>query len=123
MRAWRFASPAPYARGCPATGPPGDRLKTGHGGVATGDNRSTEHLGKQLEACQTCPPFTNNEAERDGRIIKLQQKISGRFRSLAGATDFTIIHTLLATAQKQGWNLLDTITTSPATLLANIKPA
>jgi transposase len=68
-------------------------------------------------------PFTNNEAERDGRMMKLQQKISGSFRSLAGATDFTIIRTLLATAQKQGWNLLDTITTSPATLLARIKPA
>ena len=68
-------------------------------------------------------PFTNNEAERDGRMMKLQQKISGSFRSLAGAADFAIIRTLLATAQKQGWNLLDTISASPATLLAMLKAA
>ena len=68
-------------------------------------------------------PFTNNEAERDGRMMKLQQKISGSFRSLAGAADFAIIRTLLATAQKQGWNLLDTISASPAALIANIRAA
>ena len=37
-------------------------------------------------------------------MMKLQQKISGSFRSVAGAKDFAIIRTLLATAQKQGWN-------------------
>ena len=56
-------------------------------------------------------------------MMKLQQKISGSFRSLAGATDFAIIRTLLATAQKQGWNLLDTITASPTALLAKLKAA
>lgn len=68
-------------------------------------------------------PFTNNEAERDGRMMKLQQKISGSFRCLAGATDFAIIRTLLATAQKQGWNLLETINASPTALLASIRAA
>jgi len=56
-------------------------------------------------------------------MMKLQQKISGSFRSLAGATDFAIIRTLLATAQKQGWNLLDTISASPAILLAKLRAA
>jgi transposase len=54
-------------------------------------------------------PFTNNQAERDGRMMKLRQKISGGFRSLQGAQDFATIRTLLSTAQKRTWNLIDTL--------------
>ena len=43
-------------------------------------------------SCAFCPdptvPFTNNLAERDGRMMKLRQKISGGFRSFDGAEDF-----------------------------------
>ena len=56
-------------------------------------------------------------------MMKLQQKISGSFRCLAGATDFAIIRTLLATAQKQGWNILETLNASPTALLASIRAA
>jgi transposase len=68
-------------------------------------------------------PFTNNEAERDGRMMKLRQKISGGFRSEAGATNFGVIRSLLSTAKKQGWDMLQTLTANPRCLLANLRTA
>ncbi|MCY4301691.1 MAG: transposase, partial [Aestuariivita sp.] len=63
-------------------------------------------------------PATNNLAEQGVRPEKVQQKISGRFRSRSGATNRTIIRTVLATARKQGWNRLDTLRRSPHALSA-----
>ena len=54
-------------------------------------------------------PFTNNEGERDLRMGKLRQKISGGFRSMRGAFDFSNLRSVIATARKQGWNVLDTL--------------
>ena len=68
-------------------------------------------------------PFTNNLAERDGRMMKLRQKISGGFRSEQGAEDFATIRSLLSTARKQEWDLLQTLTADPATLIANLRLA
>jgi transposase len=68
-------------------------------------------------------PFTNNLAERDGRMMKLRQKISGGFRSADGAKDFAVIRSVLSTARKQGWNMLQTLTAEPAHLLAQLRVA
>lgn len=51
-------------------------------------------------------PFSNNQAESDLRMIKLQQKISGCWRSVDGAANFLTLRSYIQTARKQGQNIL-----------------
>ncbi|MBT6032366.1 MAG: IS66 family transposase [Kordiimonadaceae bacterium] len=55
-------------------------------------------------------PFTNNQGERDLRMTKVQQKISGCFRSPKGADMFCRIRGYLLTCRKQGMSSSEAMT-------------
>lgn len=54
-------------------------------------------------------PFENNQAERDVRMMKVQQKISGTFRSTQGARSFCSIRGYISTVKKNTISVIDAI--------------
>ena len=93
----------------------------------TGHNLLLRLHGRKLDVLRflfdPTVPFTNNLAERDGRMMKLRQKISGGFRSGDGAEDFAVIRSLLSTARKQGWDILQALASRPDHLIAELQIA
>jgi transposase len=57
-------------------------------------------------------PFDNNLAERDLRMMKVKQKISGAFRTLKGAETFARVRSYLSTVRKQSGDVLDALTSA-----------
>jgi len=54
-------------------------------------------------------PFDNNQSERDLRMLKVKQKISGCFRTGVGAEEWCRLRSYVATMKKQGRNVMETI--------------
>jgi transposase len=94
---WR-ANPQPAA-----TRTPGDRAgRRRRSKAANLLARLDDHREEVLRfATDLRVPFDNNQAERDIRMAKLQQKISGGWRTLAGAQRFCRLRSYVATARKQ----------------------
>ena len=62
-------------------------------------------------------PFDNNQPERDLRMIKVQQKVSGTFRSQSGTERYCVVSRYISTVRKQGLNLIEAI---KATFVGNL---
>lgn len=93
--------------------PPPQRSKRGKPKQSPGRNllnRLREHeAGVLAFALEPGIPFTNNQAERDLRPTKVKQKVSGCFRTKAGADVYARLQAAISTFRKQGLNVFATL--------------
>jgi transposase len=103
--------PAPVADPCSDQGPKkkrGRQKKTKARNLL--ERLSVSKTATLLFMEKSIVPFTNNLAERDLRMTKVQQKISGCFRSEQGAIDFCRIRSFISTCMKQGVEVASALT-------------
>lgn len=105
---YRTLVQAGQAQNMPALKKPGQRGRARQSGAFNLLRRLFEREREVLRFMRDLTvPFTNNLAERAIRMPKVKQRISGCFRSLAGAENFCAIRSYLDTARKQGFGMLD----------------
>lgn len=104
----------------------GRRTKTARDGLRLA-RRFRDHQDMILRfATDLAVGFTSNQAERDVRPVKVQQRTSGgAWRTLEGLADFAVVQSYLSTAAKWGIDALDALTqlfTAGPWLPAAIRP-
>ena len=98
------------ARANPRPEPTGRRGRPKLGKAGSLVERLRDHKGATLAFMEDfTTPFDNNQAERDLRMVKVREKISGCFRTPTGAAQFCRIRGYISTLRKQGIPILSAL--------------